>query len=479
MAQPIPGAGAPPPPKRRRGGCLGCLIPLLLIVLVGVGLFYFLVIQAAAAVSVPAQLLVLNPNTTLTHSGNAQPAKSGALVNSGDVVRNDATGRSLIQFQDGSVVRLAPGTQVTLQSANFEQQGHLNNVSISQQAGRTLSTVEKLIGGNAHFSIGGHAANASVRGTKFEVIQNTDGSFLLKVFVGLVNLAGSNGSQVNVPAGQQASASAAGAVSPPGPIANDPNDPFTLWLASEEAAKAAGQPATAETSFDQGAIGTGQTADQAPYDTAGGEVIGTLAYPGSNMQLLITDPNGLVHQAQGGSPGKSGKLVTVDIPNGPAGRYKVSVKGLAVSPAEHFTVTMVTKFACAANSVEAAGLVRNVLSQNDTRDVLINAGGTNVQVHFQGASAGGANLSGSGGFGGASIGAGALVYAAGGGNIGVVITRASLNGIDIKSQITDALVRGTGRDLSSLSVGYQVDRVYTCAGKGDTFLVIEGSAPGA
>jgi hypothetical protein len=473
MAQPTPGAGAPAPPaKRRRGGCLGCLIPIVVIILLIAAAFYFLVVQASAAVSVPAQLLVLNPATTLTHSGSAQPATSGALVRAGDSVRNDANGRSMVQFQDGSITRLAPGSQITLQSADFDQQGRLSNVTISQQAGRTLSTVQKLVGAGAHFSISGHAANASVRGTKFEIAENPDGSFLLKVFVGLVRLAGSN--TVDVPAGQQAGASAGGAVSKPVPIVADPADPFNLWLASEEGAKAAGQPATAQTSFDQGAIASGQTAAQPDYGTAGGEVVGELAYPGSVMTLTVTDPSGAVHQATGGVAGPAGKLVVVDIPNGPGGIYKVSVKGVDVNPAEHFVVTMVTKFACSTASTATGTFIRNVLSANDTRDALANSGGSNVKISFRGASAGGANLAGSGGFQAVSVEAGALVYAAGGGNVGVVITDAKINGIDIKGQLTAALARGTGRNLDSLSLGYEVDRVYSCSAGNDSFLVIEG-----
>src|SRR5207302_2559721 len=108
------------------------------------------------------------------------------------------------------------------------------------------------------------------------------------------------------------------------PIAADPNDPFDLWMASEEGAKAAGQPATAETSFSNGGLGTGQTQAEPDYNTAGGEVIGELAYPGSNMQLTITDPNGGVHQASGGVITKAGKLVGVDIPNAPGGVFEVN-----------------------------------------------------------------------------------------------------------------------------------------------------------
>jgi hypothetical protein len=473
MAVPTPGLGAPPPVKRRRSGCLGCLIPVVVIALIIAGLFYFLVAQAAAAVSVPAQLVVVNPATTLTHSGSAQPGVSGNLVHAGDQVQTNANGRSLIQFQDGSITRLGPATTVRLDAAEFDKQGQLHNVSMTQTAGRTLSTVQKLVGANAKFNVAGHSATASVRGTKFELIQNADGSVRLKTYVGKVNLGSSKGN-VDVSAGQQADSSPSGVVSKPVAITPDPADPFTLWLASEEAAKAAGQPATAQTSFDQVAIASGQTANQPAYNSAGGEVIGELAYPGSAMSLIITDPAGTVHQSGISISVPTGKLVLVDIPNAPGGAFKIQVRGDNVNPAEHFTVTMVTKFACAANQLTEGGLIRNVLSANDTRNALLQAGASSASIRFSGASAGGANVEASGSFSGLSFNVAAILYAAGGGNVGVAVTQASINGIDVKQQITSAIAQAGGRNLDSLTVGYQVDRLYTCSTGTDSFLVLEG-----
>jgi len=473
MAVPTPGVGAPPPTKRRRGGCLGCLIPIVLIVLIIAGLFYFLVASAAAAVSVPAQLVVVNPATTLTHGGSAQPGVSGSLVRAGDQVETNANGRSLIQFQDGSITRLGPATKLTLNAAEFDKKGQLHNVSITQQAGRTLSTVQKLVGANAKFDVAGHSATASVRGTKFELVQNADGSVRLKTYVGVVNLAGARGN-VNVSAGQQADASPSGAVTKAVPITADPADPFILWLASEEAAKAVGQPATAQTSFDQTPIATGQTATQPDYNSAGGEVIGQLAYPGSAMTLIITDPSGKVHQSTASISGPAGKLALVDIPNAPGGAFKVQVRGDNVNPSENFAVTMITKFVCSAAQPEQGGFVRHVLSANDLSNALVQLGASSANIQFSGASAGGANVELSGGFKGLAVNAGALLYAAGSGNVGIVVTQAQLNGIDVSQQITAAIASAAGKSLDSLSVGYEVDRVYSCAAGKDTFLVLEG-----
>jgi hypothetical protein len=469
MAVPAPGLGAPPPTKRKRGGCLGCLIPIVVIVLILAGLFYFLVAQAAAAVSVPAQLIVVSPATTLTHGGTNQPGISGALVHAGDQVATNAGGRSLIQFQDGSITRLGPSTTLRLDAAEFDKQGRLHNVSLTQQVGRTLSTVQKLIGADAHFQVAGHSATASVRGTKFELIQNPDGSGRLKVYVGKVAL---GGTVVN--AGQQADASPSGTISKPVPIQPDAADPFTLWLASEEAAKSAGQPATAATSFNTAPIATGQVAAQPDYNSAGGEVIGELAYPGSAMSLVITDPAGVVHAGSASTAGPNGKLVLVDIPNAPGGTFKVQVRGDNVNPAENFAVTMVTKFVCAANQVTQGGFIRNVLSANEIANSINQSGAGSAKIKFSGASAGGANIEGSGAFSGVSVSGSAIIYAAGGGSIGAAVTGAQVNGIDVKQQLTSAIAQAGGHNLDALTIGFSVDRVYSCSSGNDTFLVVEG-----
>lgn len=469
MAVPSPGLGVPPPSKRKRRGCLGCLIPIVVIVLILAGLFYFLVAQAAAAVSVPAQLIVVSPATTLTRGGTNQAGISGALVHPGDQVATSVAGRSLIQFQDGSITRLGPATTVRLDAAEFDRQGRLHNVSMTQQAGRTLSTVQKLIGADAHFQVAGHSATASVRGTKFEVVQNADGSVRLKTFIGKVALGGTD-----VNAGQQADASPNGTISKPVPIQPDAADPFTLWLASEEAAKGAGQPATAETSFSTAPLGTGQTAAQPDYNSAGGEIIGELAYPGSAMSLIITDPAGVVHTSSASATGPSGKIVLVDIPNAPGGAFKVQVRGDNVNPSENFSVTLITKFVCAANQLTQGGFIRNVLSANEIASSINQSGAGSAKITFSGASAGGATIEASGNFSGVSVGGSAIIYAAGGGSIGAAVTSAQVNGIDVKQQITSAIAQAGGHNLDALTIGFSVDRVYSCSSGGDTFLVIEG-----
>ncbi|GAC1614193.1 MAG: hypothetical protein NVS9B1_23430 [Candidatus Dormibacteraceae bacterium] len=469
-----PGSPAPPPPRKRRGGCFGCLLPFLIIIAVLGGGFYFLVANAAASVSVPAQLLVVTPTTTLTHSGSAQPAKSGALVHEGDSIRNDDKGRSMVQFEDGSIIRLAPATQVTLASAQFDRHGKLSNVTVSQQSGRTMSTVEKLIVG-AKFTIQGHSANASVRGTRYEVIINKDGSIRLKVLQGVVAF-GPDGHTINVNAGQQADADPNGKVSQPIAIQPEPNDPFNLWLASEDAAKGGGQPGSAQSGYGS-PLGSGQTAAQPDYETAGGTVVGDLVFPGSAMKLSITDPAGKVYESSTATGLPTGKLVEIVIPNGPPGAYKVSVSGLDVNPAEEYSVTLSTKFDCAKGDVESATAVRHVLSAADTAAAINQSGsgsGLTAHVSFGNASSGGAIVHFDGAVSGVNVIVEGVLYAAAGGTLGVGVTAATVNGFDVKQQTTQALSGATGKSFDGIDLGYKLDRLYTCAANQTTFLVFEG-----
>jgi hypothetical protein len=472
---PAPGTA---PPAKRGGGCLrgclvGCLLPLLVVVLVVGGGFYFLAGRAEASVSVPAELLVVHNATTLAHGGaGAAAAKSGDLVKENDTVATDAAGLASIHFQDGSITRIAANTSVQLTSDQFDKQGKLAGASMKQSSGRTYSTVQRLING-AKFTVQGHNAAAQVRGTRFEVVILPDGSTVLKVFEGTVHMTGKN--DVTVGPGQQVTAAPDGTVGKPGPIQPDPGDPFIPWFTSENAAKAAGDPGSADTSA--GTLATGGEADEPDYVGGGGDVIATLSYPGSHFRVRVTDPAGQVHEADTavGAP-TGGRLVTLIIPNGALGVYKVHVSALQTdnNQREAYAVTLVTKFVCAATSTDTGTAVRAVLSANDVRNALSQSGGSNVSVSFTGNGENGAVIAGSGNFSGTSVSGSAVLYASGG-QLGAILTNITINGINLTQQVTEQIASATGHNLEGLDVGYNLQRVYTCSANNDTYLVFEGT----
>ena len=71
-------------------------------------------------------------NVTVRHpGGSAQPLKSVQTISEGDEIRTGSNSRAVVQFEDGSIIRVAPSSQITLDAAQFDKQGRLANVSIS------------------------------------------------------------------------------------------------------------------------------------------------------------------------------------------------------------------------------------------------------------------------------------------------------------------------------------------------------------
>src|SRR5205823_1243956 len=188
----VPQQAAPPPSARRSGcfgrgcgfGCSGCLVAVILAVLLIVGGgWWFFAVQASAAVTAPATLIVYNQ----TVSVNGSPGTAGEALNANDSVKTQ-TGHAAIQFPDGSYVRMSPNTEVQITKVQLQKAGNLDAVEVAQKAGRTLVNVQHLASGSA-FKIDGHSVSAEVRGTQFEVLVRQNNTNLFKVSGGTVSVA--------------------------------------------------------------------------------------------------------------------------------------------------------------------------------------------------------------------------------------------------------------------------------------------------
>src|ERR1700674_4846598 len=236
-------AAAARTPPRRRGG-LRLLIVLVVIVLIVGGALYWLNSAAQAATNAVATLTVFQPSVSVARNGGAfLNSSTGSIVQTGDAVKTDTKGRGAIQLPDGTLMRLATETQITLTSAHFSKSGNLQDVSITQKIGRTLTNVQHLVTG-ATFKVAGQSDVASVRGTKFEVLVKADGTMVVKLFDGVLDFDGKN--HVHLTAGQQATADPQGNIGNPvgPPLPPDPSDPFGPQLAASDALRAGTTPGT-------------------------------------------------------------------------------------------------------------------------------------------------------------------------------------------------------------------------------------------
>lgn len=464
----IPGS-TPAPPAKKSGcagcgmGCLGCLGVFVVVVLLLVGGgWYFLVVQAQAGVSAPAALLVFNPPVDVGKNDSGyHTALPGQALSAGDSVRTGTSGRAAIQFPDGSLIRMSPGTTLTVTSAQLNKDGTLQSAGLSQKIGRTFSNVQHLIGG-ASFHVGGHSVSADVRGTQFEVLVRSNGTNLIKVFEGSVKVTGTT--TITLSAGQEVDVDANGRLSAPRKIQPEPQDPYPLAAQCAAVVSSGTTAGTTQTTTGD-SLATGQTAE-VDYDSpAGGTLTVALCYPGSLMSVTIIDPNQTqLASRQGSSP------VQVAV-SGPPGRYRAIVRAINAPGGEAFALSLASNAACVEGNVDTGVVVRNTISNQQIAQALSQSGASGITLEVQGTSPDSARIYYSSDLKGASV-SWTIDFFAATPNLGVVLTQLSVRGVNITTQIVSRLPQATGQ--SGVSIDFIVDRVYSCNGPGGGMMVIEG-----
>jgi FecR-like protein len=458
---------AAPPTTQKKSGCLGrgcgvgcggCLLVFILagLLVAGSG-YWFFVVQASAAVSAPASLVVYSQQVTV----DGKPGATGQALNAGNEVVTKDAGRAAIQFPDGSYVKMSANTDVVINAVKLQKTGNLDSVDVLQKAGRTLVNVQHLVGG-AQFKVGGHSVSAQVRGTEFEVLVRQDNTNLIKVFDGTVRVAGKT--TVNLNAGQEIDADANGTLSAPRPIRLDRQDPYPLMAQCRRAVSQNTTPGTVQVTTGE-QIASGQT-QSVTYDSSGGTVAVALCYPGSYMYLSVTDPKRVVHETRNGAS-------PVRLTLGPAaGRYTATVHAVNASPAEAYVIAFATNSPCTASDEDAGGaFVRQTLSNSQLSQGLQDSG---ITLRVEGTSPTSARLYYYSNLGGTEVSWTLLFYAATP-NLGAVLTQVTVRGLNVTTQVLNYLGSAGAQSISSIPQDFTVDRVYSCKGaSGDNMMVIEG-----
>ncbi len=131
-----------------------------------------------------ATITVLQNMVWLTEgeSGSSHPVVTGEVVQAGDRLATDVTGRALITFFDGSEVELQPGTEVLLQRIG-QTAGGGTLTQIAQAGGLTVNRIASL-GEDSSYQVQTPNSTALVRGTAFSVEVERDPNTGLLVEVG-------------------------------------------------------------------------------------------------------------------------------------------------------------------------------------------------------------------------------------------------------------------------------------------------------
>ena len=433
---------------------------VLAVLLVIGGGVYFFAAQAAAPVTAPATLVLINQSVTV----NQKPGTPGEALNANDDVKTDGKGHANIQFPDGSIMRMAPNSEVQVTQVQLQHDGNLQAVEVTQKVGRTLVNVQHLVSG-ATFKVDGHSMSAEVRGTEFELLVRTDNTQRLWVFVGSVKVNGKT--SVTVGAGQEVDIDGSGNLTNQKASQFDPVDSFPMNEQCSATAASGGNPGTMQTSAGD-SLTNGQSSEQ-DYYSSGGNLTIAFCYPGSLMSVTVTDPSGRAYAKQGAPP------VKLSIPNGPPGVYRAAVRAINVPPSgEAYSVVFATDAACGSSDVDAGSVVRKSLSTAQIANYLAQAGIQGVSLQVQRTSPASAVIYFYGSYGPTSLEWTVDFYPATP-NLGAIVTQVKLNGFNVTSQVVNWLGSIGPRSISAIPQDFIVDRLYSCEGPSrDNILVIEG-----
>ena len=182
------------------------LAGVLVVLVAGVGFLYFPRGSVVAAANA-AVLGVLSAGVDASRAGaDFLPAFDGDVFATGDAVRADKLGRAVLTFFDGSTISVDPGSKVRVASLSKMPTGAIQ-LTLEQSAGRTWASVSKLASPDSKFEIRTPSMVATVRGTTFETIVETqpDGKVVttIKTNEGEVLVQAQAGGEVRVPAGTQ------------------------------------------------------------------------------------------------------------------------------------------------------------------------------------------------------------------------------------------------------------------------------------
>lgn len=118
--------------------------------------------------------------------GPFKPLKRNDSVREGEFIKTAAGSMLEVKLADGSIMRLAPNSQLKVGLATAGAEADKNQGQHKLTAGKMWAKITKSIGNESKFSVRTENAVAGVRGTTFRVNAEEDGSTVVKVYEGAV-----------------------------------------------------------------------------------------------------------------------------------------------------------------------------------------------------------------------------------------------------------------------------------------------------
>ena len=158
------------------------LVISIVVIICIVGLFWFM----QTPNTVKAQLIIESGDIQVKHAaGSWISAQNGMDLYQSDSIKTGVNASASIVFFKSSIIRLDSNTEINLQEMMQNADGA--NVKINQNAGRTWNSISK-ISGIDNYEVQTPTTVASVRGTAFVVIVDTNGTTYYGVEHGVLNV---------------------------------------------------------------------------------------------------------------------------------------------------------------------------------------------------------------------------------------------------------------------------------------------------
>lgn len=157
-------------------------IGILILIIVAVGGFFAFRNNDAEAKLVKPWVEVLSAEISELSPEDKtilRELETGDELESGAIIKTDATGSGNIYFPDGSNISLDPNTEITLKSASYDDETETLIVKVVLEAGRIWSKVIGLATPESEWQVETANAVATVRGTAFgSVYLNNETNFV-------------------------------------------------------------------------------------------------------------------------------------------------------------------------------------------------------------------------------------------------------------------------------------------------------------
>jgi hypothetical protein len=197
-------------PKRKRRGCLWALAVLLLVPLLaclGYWAFSRLAVDAAAQVEELSGLVHVQRNKELAWS----PATLNQIVWGKDWIRTGDGSSARLRFFDVSTADVDPSTEIMVEELAKKRRGDSGHVVLKMWSGKVAMRAVRLMDPSAFYRVDTPTASTVVRGARFTVEIDADGSTRVEVQQGSAEMT-AGGETFRLEMGEQAVVDAEGQI---------------------------------------------------------------------------------------------------------------------------------------------------------------------------------------------------------------------------------------------------------------------------